>query len=62
MLALLFKLEAFFRMLKLFKVNMNPCAVLLAAGLLMMVSSAFSIELVSAATVLISQISIWQLK
>lgn len=36
-------------MLKYMKFNMNPFAVMLAAGLLMMVLSAFSIEMVSAA-------------
>lgn len=36
-------------MLKLLKINMNPCVLMLAAGLVMMVSSVLSIELVSAA-------------
>lgn len=36
-------------MLKLIKLNLNPCATMLAAGLLLMVSSAFSIELISVA-------------
>lgn len=35
-------------MLRSIKTNLNPCAVMLAAGILLMVSSAFSIELVSA--------------
>lgn len=36
-------------MLRSIKFNLNPCAIILAAGLLMMISSAFSIEMVSAA-------------
>ncbi|WP_273728874.1 hypothetical protein [Brucella gallinifaecis] len=36
-------------MMKLHKINMNPCVLMLAAGLLLMISSAVSVELVSAA-------------